>query len=271
MGLGAVINGLRATIDLSLLRRDKRTFRNLSLREWLSGCSYFRIDVKGNLVRALRHHMVCVRYQRLMTSENIVLYKAPRELRTMQDAIHALQIVSPVPLAWPAKIKIGAARLPTGEVTNIVLVVARASSKGQSSAIGFPFFSDCRVRFAGSDFRLRMKAEVLDEAAVNQDGSVDLVDGKRVNNIVINPTLIHHELTDREKVVLKLAFEMMRLKLGCYSVLRSLVRPKLSACKAYIDECRRADPTIPSISQETIRTALNKCGMHAKRLAHKGR
>jgi hypothetical protein len=114
-----------------------------------------------------------------------------------------------------------------------------------------------------------MKAEVLDEAAVNQDGSVDLIDGKRASNIVINPTLIHRELTDREKVALKLVLEMMHLTLGCYSVLPCLLSPKLNACKAYIDECRAIDPTIPSISQETIRTTLDKCGMRARRPARK--
>ena len=197
-------------------------------------------------------------------------------MRSIADALEALRGAHRLSEDSLAQIRTEPIRLPTGEVTYIILVISPPHDREPALGVALPssdFFTGRSV--AGASEKLEISR--LDRAWVDKDGTVALSDGTRLRAVDVVPTALCWELTEIQKRIVYWTIKFIGAEAICYpsglpptedlefldySTLYGLEVPSLEAIAAYL---REQDWTLRKLSRQAIANALSVCGMRRPR------
>jgi hypothetical protein len=194
-------------------------------------------------------------------------------MRSIADALEALRGAHRLSEDSLAQIRTEPIRLPTGEVTYIILVISPPHDREPALGVALPssdFFTGRSVAGASEKFEISR----LDRAWVDKDGTVALSDGACLHAVNVVPTVICRELTEIQKRIVYLTIKFIGVEAECYrgepspdlafldyGAVYGLNFPSLKAIARYIAE---QDPTL-NVSRQTIANALSACGTRRPR------
>jgi len=172
-----------------------------------------------------------------------------------------------------AQIRTAPLKLPTGEVTSIVVVIAQELENSPSWGVALASSTVFTGRNIAGNVET-FEISLLDRAWVARNGTVELSDGTHLHAVNVIPTPICRELAPLQRRIVYWTIKLIRAEAKCYrgratkdlrhldySNLYGLRLPTLKAIERYI---RENDPQL-SVSRQTIANALAACGMRRPR------
>jgi hypothetical protein len=119
-------------------------------------------------------------------------------MRSIADALEALRGAHRLSEDSLAQIRTEPIRLPTGEVTYIILVISPPHDCEPALGVALPSSDLFTGRSASKDSE-RFETSRLDRAWVDTNGRVELSDGTCLHAVNVIPTVIRPELTELQK------------------------------------------------------------------------
>ena len=195
-------------------------------------------------------------------------------MRSIADALEALRAAQCFHEHSLAQIRTQFIRLPTGEVTSIVLVIGPPQGNDQSHGVALPSSAYFKGKGESADWE-EFQISRLDRAWVDNNGRVELSDGTCFQSVHVIPTVMRPELTELQKRIVYWTIKFIGAEAKCYrygppapgrewldyATLCGLDVPKLEAVAQYIAE---KDLDLCA-SRQTIANALSVCGMRRPR------
>jgi ParB/Sulfiredoxin domain len=194
-------------------------------------------------------------------------------MRSIADGLEKLHELQTDLGDGPITIMISPLRLPTGEITSGIVLVAQRTSASVRWAIDLPssahFYATTTL-----GARQRYDTTLLDGAIVDIDGNVRLTSDFHLHNVELVPTTLRPDLTKRQERILYLTIFALKAKDRCFrpvhpsllgivgldfSTLQSVKLPSLK------DLTRQIAKDMPNVTRHEIANALAVAGMRLPR------
>jgi hypothetical protein len=199
-----------------------------------------------------------------------------RNLLTVFDAVQEMRKWRPdLPPERQGELKVSPIRLPGFIESRLVGLFAPPDEQGDAWLIGMPSSRRFTARRAiTGGVKETYNTDQLNGAICDQDGNVSILDSEHTMcfyDVSLMPEPLQAELTAGQARALRLTLEFISLTYSGqprpirYELLPMMKPPPLKVIKGRIDDRRRADPSIPEVSTEIIRSALSVVGMRAPR------
>jgi hypothetical protein len=194
-------------------------------------------------------------------------------MRSLADGLEKLRELQLDLGERPITIKTSPLRLPTGEVTAIVVLMTENTSAAIRWAIALPSSAQFNATTT-LGARHRYDIAVLDDASVDVDGNVCLTNGVYLHNVELVPTILRPDLTKRQTRILYLTIYALQAEHRCFRSVypslpdlvgldyRALSKEKLPSLKELE---RQIAKDMPDATRHEIADALAVAGMRQPR------
>lgn len=204
-----------------------------------------------------------------------------RSMRSVADALEAL--LKDGHLVDGSLLELRTSPLPsqTDEAPSLVFVVCHADPSKKSWGVALPTSWEFTGRSLQTGTPGTFEISCLDQAKIDEDGTVTLSDGTRLKAVEVIPASLPWQLTELQKRIVYWTIKFTEsegdfyrygpptpdLTWLDYAALRDVEVPKLEAIVQFVAD---NEPTL-KINRQTVANALGACGMRVPRQQSKAR
>ena len=194
-------------------------------------------------------------------------------MRTLADGLETLRDLQTDLGDHPISVRTQPMRLPTGELTAIVVLLDPETTDDPRWAVALPSSAQF-IATTTQGARQRYDIARLDGATVDVDGNVCLTNGVHLHNVELLPTTLRPELTKRQERILYLTIFVLHAQDRCFRAVHpslpdlvgvdygALPKEKLPSLKELE---RRITRKMPDATRHEIANALAVAGMRQPR------